>query len=100
VNRERSFRDLAAAGLRVFRGRRLLEAALLGFAWVLPLLAAGLALGVWLRYRPLGGWVVPAAVAAGALLGAQAAVRFGLRHHLGRVEFLRFLERRLGLVEN
>jgi hypothetical protein len=100
VNRERSFRDLAAAGLRAFRNRRLLEAALLGLAWFLPLLAAGLVLGIWLRYRPLGGWLMPACTAAGVLLGVMAAVRFGLRHHLGRVELLRLLERRLALGEN
>jgi hypothetical protein len=100
VNREQSFRDLAAAGLREFRQRRLLEAALLAVAWILPLLAAGLAVGIWLRYRPLGGWLAPACAAAGIVLGVLTATRFGLRHHLGRVEFLRLLERRLGLAEN
>lgn len=100
MNRERSFRDLAAAGRRAFRDRRLNEAALLGLSWFLPLFAAGFVLGIWLRYRPLGGWLMPACTAAGVLLGVMTAVRFGLRHHLGRVEFLRLLERRLVLGEN
>jgi hypothetical protein len=100
VNRERSFRDLAVDGLSAFRDRRLLEATLLGLAWFLPLLAAGLVLGIWLRFRPLGGWLMLAFTTVGVLLGVMTAVRFGLRHHLGRVEFLRLLERRLALGEN
>ncbi len=100
MNREPTFRDRAEKCLRAFRGRRLLEAALLGLAWIAPGLALGLLLGIWLRYSPLGGWLMPACAAAGLVIGALSAIRFGLRHHLDRVELLRFLERRLGLSDN
>jgi len=100
VQNERRFAESVAASHRVFRRRRLLEAALLGASVLLPALVAGLALGMLLRYRPVGGWIVPISLAVGLAAGAWAAIRFGLRHHLNREEFLRHLERRLGLREN
>lgn len=100
AGKEQRFRDRIASGYRIFRRRRLLEAWLLGLSWFLPLLAAGLGLGMLLRYRELGGWVGPILALAGLAAALWAAIRFGVRHHLSREEFLRYVERRLGLREN
>lgn len=95
-----SFSDRVAAGYRTFRQRRVLEALVLAASIALPLAVAGLMAGMALRYQTLGGWLVPAFAWGGLVAGLVLAVRFGRRHHLSRAEFLRHLERRLGLAES
>jgi hypothetical protein len=100
VDRDNQFRKRAGSGYRVFRRRRVLEAATLGFSLLLPIGVAGLALGMALRYRPLGGWIVPLLAVLGIGAGAFLALRFGLGRRLTYPQFLRYLERRLRLREN
>jgi hypothetical protein len=100
VMAERAFRRLAWSGYETFRARRLRETAAVGVSLVLPVVLAGFALGMGLRYHPAGGWIVPALAAAALALGIRAALRFALRHRLTYPQFLVHLERRLGLKEN
>ena len=97
---EKSFRQLVGSGFRAFRLRRLREAAVLGGGVLLPVLIAGIGLGMALRYHPLGGWLPPILALAAAAAGLGTAWRFGARHRLTYPQFLRHLERRLGLSEN
>ena len=97
---EPRFSARIAAGHRAFRRRRLFEAVALAGSIFFPALAAGLALGMPLRYHFLGGWLVPLFAWGGAVAGLALAIRFGRRHHLSREEFLRHLERRLDLKSN
>ncbi len=94
------FRRVLKRGHGAFRGRRLLEAVSLGAAVFLPVLVLGIGLGMIWRYSPLGGWVVPAMAAAGVMAGAGILVSFLVRRRLGFLEFLRYVEGRVGLSEN
>lgn len=100
MEREPSFHRVTQAGYGEFRRRRILEAVFLGAAALLPIVALGVGLGMILRYHPVSGWLVPLAGVAGLGVAVFLALRFSMRHRLRYPEFLRSLERRLGLQEN
>lgn len=100
VERNLSFRQRALEGYRIFRHRRVTEAIVLALSIVLPITVLGIGLGMWLRYSPVGGWLVPGLAVLGLGVGFAWAWRYGQRHRLTYPQFLRHLERRLELGRN
>ncbi len=100
MHHDHPFHDEAVRGHRLFRRRRILESALLASERILPILVMALGAGMLLRYRHLGGWLVPALTLAALVWGGIKAWRFGRRHHLDVPEFLRHLESRTGIGDN
>jgi hypothetical protein len=100
VESRQPFRKLARQGYRIFRRRRVLEALVLGLSIIIPLFLVAVAMGMLLRYRPVSGWVVPALALIAVVAGVTVAFRYGMRYRFTYPEFLRHLERRLGLARN
>lgn len=94
------FRKALSRGYGTFRGRRLREAIAIGAAVLLPALVLAIGFGMVWRYRPLGGWIVPAAAAAGLAAALWTALVFHLRRRLPFPAFLRHIEGRVGLLQN
>ncbi|MCA9727627.1 MAG: DUF4175 family protein [Candidatus Eisenbacteria bacterium] len=94
------FRKLARQGYRTFRRRRILEASVLGASIIVPLFLLAIVAGMLLRYRPISGWAVPGLAVAALAAGLFVAIRYGMRYRFTYPEFLRHLERRLGLARN
>ncbi|MBD3161129.1 MAG: hypothetical protein GF346_03025, partial [Candidatus Eisenbacteria bacterium] len=100
MQNDERFQRILWKGYRIFRTRRILEAAVLGGAVLLPFLLGALVLGLLIGEGRVGAWIVPAVVAAGVVTAVVRAVRYGLRHHLSFGEFLVQVERRGGCDRN
>lgn len=95
-----TFQRAIESGYRLLSRRRLTEAALLGLSLGLPLLVAGVAIGMVLRFHVVTGWLVPAAALGALTLGVVGARRFLRRYGVSFPEFVRLVERKSGLNEN